>query len=176
MQQHGGADAHRVAGDGGDDGLFEAGDEVQEGNRGAGVTDLAMQEVGEVVAGGEHVLLAAQQHHPDMAVVAGMRQRRAHGAVHVGGDGVLLVAAADLDDDDAVTCSLTRMLGWLIGSEAFGWHGQGGVVEAAQEFVPLADLGQFPAVEPAAGGQFATIEVGIRGGDAARSPRCAASA
>jgi hypothetical protein len=33
--------------------------------------------------------------------------------------------------------SLTRMLGWLMGSEACGGHGEGGVVEAAQEFVPL---------------------------------------
>jgi hypothetical protein len=40
--------------------------QVQEGNCGAGVAGLAVQEVGEVVAGGEHVVLAAQQHHADM--------------------------------------------------------------------------------------------------------------
>jgi hypothetical protein len=102
MQQQRGADAHRVAGDGRHQRLFEGRQQVQEGDRRAGVTRLAMQEVGQVVAGREQVVLAADQHGPDVVMVAGMKQRRAHGAVHVAGDGVLLVAAADLDADDAV--------------------------------------------------------------------------
>jgi hypothetical protein len=37
-----------------------------------------------------------------MALLAGVTQGIAHGSVHVAGDGVLLVATADLDGDDAV--------------------------------------------------------------------------
>jgi len=46
-------------------------------------------------------------------------------------------------------------------SEVLGLDGQCRGIRTAQQFVPLPDSGQFPAIEPAAGRQFATIDAGV---------------
>ncbi len=63
----------------------------------------------------------------------------------------------------AAQVALTAQIAPPTASKPLIRHRQRGVVQAAQQFVPGAGFGEFPAIEPAAGVEFALVEGALCG-------------
>jgi hypothetical protein len=88
--------------DGGDEGLLQVGEALDElVHRRAVVHRRRFEEVRQVVAGGEVAAGARDQDHPHRRIGLGARQRVGQGAVHLGGQGVLLFRARQFDAEHA---------------------------------------------------------------------------
>ena len=114
MQQHGGADADRAALHGRDQRFGRARDRVDEARdmtfavEGAG---RHHRELADVVAGGEHVALAAQHDHADRLIGLGGDDGVGQSAIHGIGDGVLLVGPREGEGENMVVVLDLDVLG-----------------------------------------------------------------
>ena len=102
MQQHRGAYAHRGAAHGGHDrlgGALQRGHELE--HRAVLALRRLLQEIFQIVAGGENVGQAGKQDDPHRLVGFGCQQRVGHALVHGAGNGVLLLRAVEADGADA---------------------------------------------------------------------------
>src|SRR3954466_15014814 len=100
MQEQRGADADGGPADGGDYRLGERRQHVEEAPARGFLARWALQEVRDVVAGGEAVLGAMDQQGTHIAIGVGSGECFRHLHVHLGGDRVLLLGSRELDARD----------------------------------------------------------------------------
>src|SRR5512145_961950 len=98
VQQHRGADADRWSADRRDHGLLHARQRLEQGTRGRSAGRArSVEEIGDVVAGGEAVRAAVQQHRARLGIRVRRGERCTQHRVHLDRNRVLLVGAIEPD-------------------------------------------------------------------------------